>query len=87
MAKKSHKDVEFFVADKEAVRTFAEAAQNAIAESASTGQPVTIDVVVWSRAGAKWWAGDEGVEQYKDDPEASVFERIVVQAQSQGRIP
>lgn len=92
MAKRrKHKDVEYYVGggrDGEApAQDFDEAATLAVVRSVSTGQPVIVDVVIFSRAGAKFYGGDEGVAQYKEDPEASVFERIVIQAQSQGRVP
>ncbi len=85
MARK-HKDVEFQIGQAVA-RTFEEAAALAMSQSLAHGRPVVVDVVVWSKAGARWYGGDDAVAQYKEDPEASVFERIVVQAQSQGRVP
>ena len=51
------------------------------------GEKINLDVVTWSRAAARAWGGDDAVEQYDEDPEASIFERIVVQADSWGRIP
>jgi hypothetical protein len=80
-----HKDLEFHV-DNAVFRTFAEAAAHAIGFAASHGGDVTIDVVAWSRAAARVWAGDHGVEEYDADPEASVHERIVIKATSQGRV-
>lgn len=86
-----HRDVEFQVenlfSEAEAVfDTFDEAAGFAVAAAAGKGQPVTIDVVIWSKAGARWYGGDWAVEVYEEDPEASVFERIEVKAYSKGRI-
>lgn len=62
----------------------AEAAQLALAISMSTGQPVYIDVVVWSAAGAESIGlGD----RYQEDPDASVLQRIRVVAEDLGRVP
>lgn len=82
---KSHKDVEFEIGAKH-FKKWAEAASFALA-LAGTGQAVTLDVLVWSRAGARWWGGEHGVERYKEDPEASVFERLLVRVDNQGRVP
>lgn len=87
MAKKKHKDVEFIVEGPgptgaaSTPRGFYDTAEDA------RGEPVTIDVVVHSKAGARWYGGDWAVEEYEEDPDASVFEHIVVRAESQGRIP
>lgn len=87
---RSHKHVDFEVTDLSGnphrFRTFDEAAGFAVSVSASFGGSVYIDVVVWSKAGARFYAGDDGVEEYEEDPEASVFDRLVVRADSQGRV-
>jgi hypothetical protein len=89
----THKDVEFHVEQTNSARpprhfgNFWEACAHAISQCLSNGMPVTLDVVIWSKAGAGFWGGDDAVEEYKEDPEASVFERIVVRAESQGRVP
>jgi len=87
---RTHKDVEFAVDDasgKERIfKTFDEAAGFAVSMAASNGQTVNIDVLIWSKSGARAYAGDDGVEQYEEDPEASVFERIEVRADAVGRI-
>lgn len=83
---KKHKDVEFAVGDKY-VDTFNEAAGLAVVRSAATGTTAFVDVLVSSKAGARWLMGDDGVEQYEEDPEASVFERVAVKAEYQGRVP
>ncbi len=85
------KDVEFHVEAKRYLETrvyttMGEAASVAIGVAASTGLTVTIDVCIWSEAGAKAYGGDHGVEQYREDPDASVFERIEVKANALGRI-
>jgi hypothetical protein len=84
------KDVEFAVDDasgeQRIFKKFDEAAGFAVVMAASNGRASNIDVLVYSRAGARAYAGEEGVEQYEDDPEASVFERISVRADSQGKV-
>lgn len=87
---KIHKDVEFSVDDasgKERIfKKFDEAAGFAVS-LASTGQPnVNIDVLVWSKAGARYYGGDYAVEQYNEDPDASVFERLEVKVDYIGRV-
>ena len=37
-----------------------------------------IDVLIWDEEGAEWYGGDDAVEQYNEDPEASVFERLEI---------
>jgi hypothetical protein len=85
-----HKDLEFHIDSRQGktliFKTFAEAAACAVGNAASHGQPVTIDVVAWSRGAARVWGGDHAVEEYDADPEASVHERIIIKAESRGRI-
>lgn len=90
----THKDVEYMVEDPSRPGTEMyfkkadEAAGNAIGRAMSHGGEVYIDVLVSSRAGAKWYRGTyEGEEEYDEDPDASVFERIIVRAESIGRVP
>ena len=89
MAKK-HKDLEFMVEDSRGktwyYKTFDEAAGMAVAIAASTGTTTTIDVLTYSRAAAKAYAGDYGVEVYDEDPDASSHDRIEVNADALGRI-
>lgn len=91
--KRKHKDVEFMVVGPHSVEdgyfdTASEAASVAVARSIGYGgEPVEINVLVSSKAGAKWYGGDYAVGVYEEDPEASVHERIVVRAESIGRIP
>lgn len=82
-------DLEFHVDTHNGTRTFGrldEAAGLAVSLAASDGRPHDIDVVVWTAKGARKYGGDAAVAQYRDDPEASVFERITVRADSRGRI-
>ena len=88
--KKSHKDVEFHVQradDQGKVRifkSFQEAAAEAVSHGLNNGLTMHIDAVVWSEAGARWLGGDDAVEAYREDPEASVFERVEVTASDVG---
>lgn len=68
-------------------RTFEDAAVFAVGLAISNGARVFIDVLVYTPAGARWWAGDDAVERWHDDPDASVFERIEIRANNLGRIP
>jgi hypothetical protein len=89
---KTHKDVEYHVGGEginsspvKIFKSFDEAAGMALAQAASRGETI-LDVVIWSRAGAKFYGGDYAVEQYDEDPEASVFERIEIRANAVGRV-
>jgi hypothetical protein len=89
-AKKRHKDVIFWVQDLHGndwhYDTFDEAAGQAVAVAVARGEGVTLDVQVSSRSGARWFGGDDAVEVYDEDPEASVHEHIIVKAKALGRI-
>jgi hypothetical protein len=83
-------DVEFSVDDargrERIFKTFDEAAGFAVSMAASNGSTVNLDVLIWSPAGARAYGGDDAVEQYFEDPEASVFERIKIKADAVGRV-
>lgn len=85
-----HRDVEYAVNDasgqQRTFRSFDEAAGFAVVLAVSDGRAHALDVLVWSESGARFLAGDDGVEQYREDPDASVFERIAVRADGQGRV-
>lgn len=88
--RKVHPQVEYSVDDasgKERIfKTFDEAAGFSVA-IALTGRLSNIDVLIYSESGAKFYGGDEAVEVYEADPEASVHERIEITANMLGRIP
>jgi hypothetical protein len=86
----THPDVEFHVTGRgsditQIVHTWDDA--RGILE----GSDGTIDVCVWSKKGARWYGGDDAVASYKEDPDASVFERWEVRngelANCVGRVP
>lgn len=66
--------------------SFDKAAGHAVALSVARGAPMVIDVVTWTRAAARKWGGDDAVEVFDDDPDASVHERVVVRADAQGKV-
>lgn len=84
------KDLEFAVDDpsgkQKIFRSFKETCEFAVIKSASSGEEVVVDVLTYSRAGARRWGGEHGVEEYNADPDASVHDRIVIRAESQGRV-
>jgi len=86
---KTHKDVEFAVDDSNGreriFKTFDEAAAFAVVIAADRGDS-HIDVLIWSKAGARFYGGDEAVDWYEEDPEASVFERLEITVNNVGRI-
>lgn len=88
--KKSHKDVEFAVDlnrhEEKTFKTFDEAASFAVARAASNGLPTRLNVLIYSKAGARWYGGDEAVEQYEEDPEASVSDSYEIKVNALGRI-
>lgn len=90
MARRTHKDIEFAVDDasgqERIFKTWDEAAGFATSLAAS-GRAVNLDVLAYSRAGARAFMGDSGVEMYDEDPEASVFMRLQVTVNAQGRVP
>lgn len=89
MARTEHKDIEFHVGDGSdslITKNLAEACAAAVGRALARGES-NIDVVIGSKAGARAWEGDEGVEKYEEDPEASVFDRLVIKAHSEGRVP
>lgn len=85
-----HQDVEFAVDDhsgKEHVFHDLAAAQAFAMTIAMQSGGATLDVLVWSEAGARAWGGDHAVEQYDTDPEASVFERFEIRVNFVGQVP
>jgi hypothetical protein len=89
MASKSHPQVDFSVDDcggnERIFKTFDEAAVFAVAIAASRGES-SIDVFIYSESGARWYGGDDAVEQYREDPDASVSDRIEIKVNVVGRI-
>lgn len=83
-----HRDVEFIVsADgvEQTFRTFDKALAYAFSVGLN-GTEVTVDVLIYSADGAAWYGGDDAVERYEDDPEASVFQRFKLRVSEIGRV-
>jgi hypothetical protein len=87
---RTHKDVEFAVDDasgeEHVFKTFDEAAGFALSIAVARGESA-LDVLIWSRAGASWYVGDDAVERYNEDPDASVFERFEIRVNNVGMVP
>jgi hypothetical protein len=85
----THPDVEYAVNDasgkERTFKTFDEAAGFALSMAVSRGE-TDLDVLIWSEEGAEWYGGDDAVEQYNEDPEASVFERFEISVNAVGRV-
>lgn len=88
---RTHKDVEFHVGYKSGddVGVFHDAREAALVAvlQGMSGAKVHLDVCIFSRAGARWYGGAEAAEQYDEDPDASVFERIEISVNNVGRVP
>lgn len=79
-----HDQVEYEVGGKN-FETFADASKRAMLTAVDTGE-ATIDVLVWDEAGAEAYGGEDAVERYREDPEASVFERFEIRVNNAGRV-
>lgn len=89
MRGESHPDVEYVVEAEQAERaygTFDEALSYAFSVALSAGT-TKLDVVVYSEEGAEAFGGDDAVEEYREDPDASVFRRFEVEVRDLGRVP
>jgi hypothetical protein len=84
------KDLEFAVDDasghQNTFKSLEKALAFAVSLAVSDGLPHNVDVLCYSPAAARKWGGDYAVQEYRDDPDASVHERIVITAESKGRI-
>lgn len=90
MAKRTtHRHLEFAVDGPDGQDTFRawrDAIAFAVERAASTGTDVHVDVLAWTEGAARFWGGDAAVESYREDPEASVTERITIRANVVGRV-
>lgn len=86
----THKDVEYHVeasgGKAQIFKKYSEAATFAFTIATSRGE-ANLDVIIYSKAGARFYGGDDAVEQYEEDPEASVFERFELKVNNIGRVP
>ena len=87
---KRHKDIDYAVDDwagnEKIFKDLGDACAFAVLKAMTTGSKVDLDVLVHSESGARAIEGDIGVEQYREDPDASVYKRIVIKADDQGRV-
>jgi hypothetical protein len=89
MRGETHPDVEYVVeaaGTERGYASFDEALSYAFSVALSAGR-TNIDVLVYSEEGARAFGGDDAVEEYRDDPEASVFRRFELRVNDAGRVP
>ena len=89
MRGEAHPEVEYVVEAEHAERaygTFDEALIYAFSVAMSAGQ-ARIDVLVYGEEGAAAFGGRDAVEEYRADPDASVFRRFEIEARDLGRVP
>lgn len=86
MPRKLHKDIEILVDGRTTCKSFEEAAAMAVRRGVSDSAEHDIDINFMSKAGARAWGGDDAVESYLEDPDASSSERIVVKVNYIGRV-
>ena len=77
--------VEYHVGDKVSTN-LRESLLRAFTQAASTGE-AQLDVVCWDEVDAREYGGEDAVERYLEDPEASVFERFQIKVSCLGRVP
>lgn len=83
------KGVEYAVSAHGTDRYFSDGTDALIsaAEMAMNSGSSRLDVMIYSEAGAKAYGGDDAVEAYLEDPDASVFERFEFKCNAVGRVP
>jgi hypothetical protein len=89
MRGESHPDLEYTVSVAGAERTYPtldEALVQAFSVALSSGT-TCLDVLLYSEEGAETYGGDDAVEEYQEDPEASVFRRFEITVRDLGKVP
>ena len=89
MRGEAHPDVEYVVeaaGTERAYNNFDEALSYAFSVALSAGK-TNLDVLVYSEEGAHAFGGDDAVEEYQEDPEASIFRRFEIRVNDAGRVP
>ncbi len=51
------------------------------------GSPIQIDIVIYHEQAALKFGGTYAAERYLEDPDASVFERLTLTINNEGRVP
>lgn len=92
MAKtRSHKDLEYHVTTGHEGRTQVfknpKDALAAVAEGCIHSGEAVLDVVVWSASAASFYGGSDAADRYREDPDASVFDRFQFRCNAQGSVP
>ena len=86
---KTHAHVKFEVISASGLERSFDDPDEALATAAmsaiSTGS-ATLDVLIWSKSGARWYGGEDALKQYLEDPDASVFNRYEFKANDLGRV-
>jgi hypothetical protein len=89
MRGEAHPEVEYVVEAEHAERaypTFDEALIYAFSVALSAGR-ARIDVLIYGEEGAEAFGGSDAVERYREDPDASVFQRFEIEVRDLGQIP
>jgi hypothetical protein len=88
--KTEHPDVEYHVAEggdfAKVTHDPDEASAMVVTLCVSRGRAI-LDVCIWTEAGARHYGGDDAVTRYREDPDASVFERFEFKCNMVGRVP
>ncbi len=80
---RSHPHVEFAIQYEEEEKVFpnlGEAGEWAAKHSLEDGEPVVIEVVIYTNEGVKWYAPEEK-DAYEEDPNGFVYDRIRISAE------
>jgi hypothetical protein len=88
MRSETNPDLEYVVEAagiERAYTSFDEALSYAFSVALSAGR-TNLDVLVYSEEGAEAFGGQSGVEEYREDPEASVFRRFEIEVRDLGRV-
>lgn len=88
MRSEQHPDVEYVVdvqGHQRIYTTFEEALAMAFSMALSAGKS-NLDVLVYSEDGAEVFGGDSAIEDYREDPDASVFRRFEISVNDIGRL-
>jgi hypothetical protein len=88
MRGEGHPDLEYVVEARGTERvytSFDEALSYAFTVALAAGK-TNLDVLVYSEEGAEAFGGESAVEEYQDDPEASVFRRFEIEVRDVGRV-
>jgi hypothetical protein len=88
MRGEGHPDLEYVVEARGIERahaSFDEALSYAFTIAVSEGK-TNLDVLIYSEEGAEVFGGEAAIEEYREDPEASVFRRFEIEVRDLGRV-